>query len=84
MTLLRRIDQTDMHYRDQRALDILRRRTNPTTKRADITLKELAAELECHYNTATSIMLRLQGAGHVKRHDSLHGRGGADIEVMDV
>jgi len=81
--VLRRIDQTDMHLRDQRALAILRSRMNPNTKRSQITVKQLSLELGCHFNTGAAIITRLEGAGQIKRHGSKYGRGGADIEVLD-
>jgi DNA-binding MarR family transcriptional regulator len=76
-----RIDQVDMHYRDQRALEILKSKVDPETQRARLTLRELAHLLGCHYHTARRIVARLAGAGYVKRYGNKYDPF-LEIEVL--
>lgn len=76
-----RIDQVDMHLRDQRALEILKSKMNPHTQRAEITMRQLALELGCSDRGITRIAIRLESAGLIIRHRT-RGRDGAEIEVL--
>lgn len=81
MPAMLRIDQVDMYYRDQRALEILQSRVNGASQRAEITHGELALLLQCGDRTATRITDRLQQAGYIRKHGR-PGKGGYNIEVL--
>jgi MarR-like DNA-binding transcriptional regulator SgrR of sgrS sRNA len=53
----------DMHIRDQRVLDWLTDRYGG--KPFQVSADRIAQEFKCHRNTATAILWRLQGAGHI-------------------
>jgi DNA-binding MarR family transcriptional regulator len=76
-----RIDQVDMHYRDQRALEIIQSKVDRETKRAKLSATELACMLGCHYNTVGAIIARLVGAGYIKRYGDKKSPF-LDIEVL--
>jgi DNA-binding MarR family transcriptional regulator len=75
MVFKTQIKVTDMHYRDERALDLMREAKDPQTNICDLKVGELAARLDCHRNTVTAITDRLESAGHIKKiRAATHGR----------
>lgn len=69
----------DMHDRDQRALNWLKSRTSSGA--VQIPHEEIAAQMQCHRNTARAIVERLASAGLLEI-DRLSKRGGYVYRVV--
>lgn len=69
----------DMHIRDERVLEWLKRRLSDQRRR--VTCAEISDKFGCHRNTALKIMHRLEGAGHIKA-DRRAKRGGYRYELV--